>query len=580
MDTYYTSEVNTQITIALLKAHNIRKVVVSPGAMNIQFVASIQQDGFFEMYSSVDERSAAYIACGLAAESGEPVVLSCTGATASRNYIPALTEAYYRKLPIIAITSTQYQGRIGHNIAQVLDRTIQLNDIVNLSVQVRTTHCEEDEWACGIAVNKALLELCRNAGGPVHINLETTYSQNFSVKELPKVNPIYRIVSNDKFPDIPQNKRVAIFVGAHVKWSDDFMRKVDEFCEKYNAVVLCDHTSNYKGKYRVLFNLVTDQIQSRVGCSSIDLLIHIGDISGAYPGFSVKKVWRVNSDGEIRDTFKKLSYVFEMKEIDFFSIYNKDAMVLKENTQIIEWDKERERIQAKIPELPFSNLWLASVTADKLPENSVLHLAILNSLRSWNFFEVPNSVLGYSNTGGFGIDGCLSSALGASLAHKDKLYYLVIGDLAFFYDLNALGNRHIGNNLRILLINNGIGGEFKNYKHQATMFREEADDYIAASGHFGKQSRKLVKNFAEDLGFEYAMASTKEEYMEILPLFITPTIRNKSMILEVFTDSKDESDALYIMKNLDKTVAVVAKNAVKGVIGDKGVKNIKKLLGK
>ena len=92
---FYTSERSVQILISLLKQHGIKKVVASPGTTNITLVASLQQDDWFNMYSSVDERSAAYIACGMAAESGEPVVLTCTGATASRNYLPGLTEAYY-----------------------------------------------------------------------------------------------------------------------------------------------------------------------------------------------------------------------------------------------------------------------------------------------------------------------------------------------------------------------------------------------------------------------------------------------------------------------------------------------------
>lgn len=101
MNTNYTSEKHVQILIALLKEHKIRYVIVSPGTTNLNFVASIQSDPFFTLYSSVDERSAAYMACGLAAETGEPVALSCTGATASRNYLPGLTEAYYRQLPVI-----------------------------------------------------------------------------------------------------------------------------------------------------------------------------------------------------------------------------------------------------------------------------------------------------------------------------------------------------------------------------------------------------------------------------------------------------------------------------------------------
>ena len=127
---YYTEERNVQILLFLLKAHGIRKVIVSPGSTNIAVVGSMEHDPFFEMYSCVDERSAAYMACGLAAESGEPVVLSCTGATASRNYYPGLTEAFYRKLPILALTSSQDSRKMGHLKDQITDRTCPPADVV------------------------------------------------------------------------------------------------------------------------------------------------------------------------------------------------------------------------------------------------------------------------------------------------------------------------------------------------------------------------------------------------------------------------------------------------------------------
>ena len=157
----YTTERNTQMLIYLMKKHGVRKVIASPGTTNICFIGSIQEDPYFEIYSSVDERSAAYIACGLAAESGEPVALSCTGATASRNYVPGMTEAYYRKLPVLAITSSQHSGKIGQLIPQVTDRGRPMNDIAKLSIQIPKIHDEEDEWACGVAINNALLELFR-----------------------------------------------------------------------------------------------------------------------------------------------------------------------------------------------------------------------------------------------------------------------------------------------------------------------------------------------------------------------------------------------------------------------------------
>ncbi len=133
MSKYYTDEENTLIVIALLKANGIRKIIASPGATNVTFVASVQHDSFFEVYSAADERSAAYMACGLAHELGEPVVISCTGATSSQNYTPGLIEAYYRKLPVLAITSTQMLCRVGHHVAQVTDRSSLPNDTQRLS---------------------------------------------------------------------------------------------------------------------------------------------------------------------------------------------------------------------------------------------------------------------------------------------------------------------------------------------------------------------------------------------------------------------------------------------------------------
>ena len=220
MEAMYTDERNSQILIDLLKKNQIKKIIISPGTSNVCFAGSIINDPFFEKYSAVDERSAAYMACGLSAESGEPVVLSCTGATSSRNYLPALTEAYYRKLPIMAVTSSQRSIRIGHNIDQVTDRTLLPRDAAKLSVQMPCVFDKEMEWACIIAANKAILELSRNGGGPVHVNLETAYSGNFSVKELPETRQIIRVCQNDTFPIIEKGK-IAVLIGNHKAWPDE-----------------------------------------------------------------------------------------------------------------------------------------------------------------------------------------------------------------------------------------------------------------------------------------------------------------------------------------------------------------------
>ena len=573
----YTSERNNQMVIGLLKYHGIKKVVASPGATNVSFVASIQQDDFFEIYSSVDERSAAYIACGLSEESGEPVILSCTGATASRNYFPGLTEAYYRKLPVLAITSTMPIGRVGHNIPQVIDRSVVSTDIVKASYQIPMIKDDEDEWLCSVRINEAILELKHNTAGPVHLNLETLQAGTFDVDELPLFRPIDRIENIKSFPKLDK-KKIVIFVGTHTRWDKNLTESVDLFCRKYDAVVIGDHTSNYRGAFMISASLITNQKYKNKDITDIDILIYIGNISGSYLGIEPKEVWRVNPDGKICDTYKALRYVFEFDEKTFFEQYN----LTKEGNSTVNyktWEKEYEKLINRIPELPFSNLWIAQKISNTLPKDSILHLGILNSLRSWNFFRIPESVQVYSNTGGFGIDGCISTILGASLAAPEKIIYGVLGDLAFFYDMNALGNRHFPNNVRLLIINNGRGQEFRNYGHRASQFGQDTDKYIAAAGHYGDKSQLLIKNYVENLGFKYLAAANKAEFMSQVHEFLSPVMVNSSIVFEVFTDSSDETEALKrIITIEEQSVGDSAKQLVKNMIGDTGVKTIKKLL--
>lgn len=582
----YTVERNAQIVLSLLKSYGIRKVVASPGTTNISIVGSMQNDPFFEIYSSVDERSAAYIACGLAAESHEPVVLTCTGATASRNYMSGLTEAFYRKLPIIALTSAQNTCRSGHLYPQFIDRTVQPIDIVKMSAQLPIIKTKEDEWSCIIKTNQAFHELFRHGGGPVHINIITGGElTDFTVKELPKARVIKRVSSSMQLPELPKGK-IAVFIGSHLSFDKSLTEAIELFCATNDAVVFCDHTSGYKGKYRVLYSLVASQeiIDEN---TSPDLLIHIGEISGDYLTTSkiskANNVWRISEDGEIRDYFKKLSFIFEMTELDFFKYYTKKEVSPK--ISYYENCKNRYlKLIESIPDLPFSNIWIASRIAPLLPDNSVLHLGILNSLRSWNFFEISKSITSFSNVGGFGIDGGVSTLIGASLCNPSKLYFGVFGDLAFFYDINVLGNKHIKNNVRILLINNGKGTEFRNYTHPGATFGDDADKYIAAGGHFGNKSHKLVKHYAEDLGFEYISADNKEEFNSVYNKFVNPTISQRSIIFEVFTNNEDESNALKAINNIE-TDSVLEfkkniKSATKKLIGSDLMKIFKLIINK
>lgn len=577
MNNFYTTEENVLQLISLLKAHNIRKVIASPGTTNITFVGSIQSDPFFQVYSCIDERSAAYMACGLAEESGEPVMISCTGATAARNYPSGLTEAYYRKLPVLAITSSQPFGRVGQLFPQFTDRNNLQNDIATLSVQIPYPHSEEESWSNNVKINNALLQLRRKNCGPVHINIETSYSKEFSVKNLPSARVIRRFTEKMELPEI-RSKKVCVFVGSHKKFSKELEQEIDLFCSEYNGIVLCDQTSNYKGEYRVLGGLIAGQREYFASCRNCDLVIHLGEISGAYFAFKNTEIWRVNSDGEVRDTFKLLTNVFEMDEIDFFKHYNSKAES-KQNTYFEEWNNEFRKLDDLVGELPLSNVWMSKQTSPILPENSVLFLAILNSLRSWSIYDTPKSVYSYSNVGGFGIDGCLSTCVGASLFDKNKIYFCVIGDLALFYDVNILGNRNIGPNVRILLSNNGTGYEMHCPNSTGINFsKSERDLFFSAGGHNGKKSRKLIKGIAEALGFEYISAETKEEYLSNLKHFTTPEQLEKPIIFEVFVNVDDDDFAYNVTKITLTSSSSSAKKIAKDVLGEKTYQKMKSII--
>lgn len=580
---HYTSERNVQIVIALLKAHGIHRVIASPGTTNMTFVVSIENDPWFQIWSSVDERSAAYLACGMAAETGEPVVISCTGATASRNYMPGLTEAYYRKLPVLAITSTRGNHKIGHLIDQQIDRRNIPNDIVMESVTISMVKDKEDERYCEVEANKAILALKLNGGGPAHINLYTRYSHDFSVKEIPHVNAIFRhTVFDEKLPDIPRDGRIVIYVGAHADFPERLTSAIDRFCATYDAVVLCDHTSGYRGKYEIHYQLAGAQKQWRSRLSFATLCIHIGEVSGSIVGFSAAQTWRVSPDGKLRDTFGNLSRVFMMPEEMFFEHYSCENGEHRELYNAL--TAEVEMLRKKLSELPFSNIWMAQHMVDKLPKGCELHLGIYHSLRSWNFFKLPDGVQAKCNVGGFGIDGGMSTMMGASFTRPDKLFIGVFGDLAFFYDINVLGNRHVGNNVRILLINNGKGNEFRNYNHPCYFLGNEADRYVAAAGHYGNKSPRLVKDYATDLGYEYLTAGSKEDFNAVIDRFLTPEITDKPMLLEVFTETDDESNALKktlnIVTDSNLVLKQTIKTAVKGILGESGVKAVKKIVKK
>lgn len=559
---------NIEILVKLLKENKIKDLVISPGGTNIPVIKAVQDDPFFKCYSVVDERSAAYVAIGIYLQNRNPVALICTSAQATRNYVPGLTEAFYKRAPILAITMEKHPRFKYQEYMQAPDQVSLPKDCVKKSFELPFVSDINDFYHSIRLVNEAILELSRNGFGPVQLCIPWLDYPLTDIK--PTVRSIKRYNVNDIREDNLANKKILLLVGEHTPFSNSEIEAINHFCNKTNTVVYVNHLSNFSNDYSVEGNLLlltsnTEEIE----VIKPDVIISIGGQTGDYPfylAFSKNSLtgiehWRLSEDGKIVDTYDKLTRMYQGNLTDFFNSVNSEC----EDHSFLKLWKEQVKEKSTDFTVPFSQVSIAQHLHNKLPSGSIVQFSILNSLRIWNLFSLESSIECYSNVGAFGIDGGLSTLIGQSLA-TDKLSFMIIGDLAFFYDMNSLSIRDVKNNVRILLVNNNGGIEFKLHGEN----KKDRDRFIAAADYHGS-----AKGWAESCGFDYYSARTKEEFEKCLPEFVS--MSKKPIILEAFVSDNDESEAYLkiVNENKTKTTRDSVKSAVKGIIGEKAFKKLK-----
>ena len=198
-----------------------------------------------------------------------------------------------------------------------------------------------------------------------------------------------------------------------------------------------------------------------------------------------------------------------------------------------------------MPDMPFSNFYIAREFSKVIPDGSILHMAILNSTRLMQFFKLDSSIKCFSNVNAFGIDGCLPTFMGQA-AVTDKLSFLLIGDLSFFYGMNAAAIKHRKNNIRILVVNNGGGAEFH--------IMPDSNAIPTIDLHIGCAHDRSVKGWVESMGYEYLSARNKEELEKELPTFVSKN-HSRPVILETFTSMKEDGEfTLSVYRNLEKCI--------------------------
>ncbi len=503
----YCSKENVNILTALLVAHGVRHAVVCPGSRNSAIVHNFNECPFIQCYPVTDERSAGFYAMGMAQALKQPVVVCVTSGTALLNLAPAIAEAFYQHIPLVAISADRPQQWIDQLDGQTLPQSDALGRFVKKAVSLLEPHDAEEKWYCNRLVNEALLAAMR--GGPVHINVPITEPLfEYSVDELPAERKIAYAAADMSPATLSHVTRMFLSATRPMLISGQPM------------------------------NPLLDEAVSIVGDDEEyvpDFVLYIGGsiVSKRLKRFlrKAKETWVVNNTGEIADTFMNLTHVFQ-GDGEAVADHIRFMMVMEPHPFIQKWDDllARIRLQAESYGPAYSELAAVKYFEHYVGDAEV-HYANSSAIRLANSFA-QHPV--WCNRGVNGIEGSLSTAAGFSCV-TDKRVYCVIGDLSFFYDQNALWNQNLQGNFRILLLNNGCGGIFNMLPGLEQS--PARDQYVAAAHHTSAegicQQNDIVYISASDMPQLHAGIDT-----------LLNIESDRPVLLEVFTDPYDDEQTL------------------------------------
>lgn len=524
---------------AACAAADIKNAIICPGSRNAPLTMAFVRHPDIECHSVVDERSAGFIALGMSQRSGQPTVLICTSGSAVVNFYPAVVEAFYQRVPLLIITA----DRPPELIDQWDGQTMHQSDV--FGKHVKASHTLPDDYSVPEIFSQTTLQGHRDAvegiKGPVHINVplrEPLYearSEKFNYPEIDYPPSGYKSISSDISPlkqAVEGSNRVILFNGAGIE-NDEAVNAMKSIADK--VAVLSDVVSNRHTAANIRYwDFITSKKELHTELQP-DVLITTGTstVSKNLKLFlrqhKPQHHFHISPTGDMADPFQTSPQLVqgEVGEVLNQLSFNNENSYLKLWQQ---WDEKIESLNKVLfDEIPFTEFSALRFLMFALPNRSRLQLANSMAVRWVNLFRQTNLVSSInSNRGVSGIDGCTSTAVGAAFAAKNGIVTLITGDVAFFYDSNALWNKFAPANLRIVVLNNSGGGIFRLIDGPGQM--PELGKYLET------QHQRTAQLLAKDMGVEYSAAHNYEELAEELKNFYSPS--NKPKVLEVFTTAE------------------------------------------
>ena len=545
-----------QLVLQLCVNQGIENVIISPGSRNAPLTLGFVNHPKIKAFSVVDERCAAFFGLGMAQQLKKPVVLLCTSGSALLNYYPAIAEAYYSRIPLVIISADRPKHLIdigdGQTIRQagVFANHILFEANLGEETSVKTIDAKNDLMNAHVIMEA--LNCSKEKIGPVHINIpfdEPLYETVDFLYPLPAPDKSKIELSNtllketpipveelQKFADV-WNKagKKMVLIGSHAP--DDLIQtQMSHMSKDPSVLILTETTSNVEEEHvinsidQLIFPLEAEGYEAL----RPEILLTFGGmvvskkVKEFLRKYPPKLHWHVDAH-RAQDTYHCLNHHFAISPQLFFSQFffltkNRSSVY---QGQWLEIKKERKiHHENFLSHVEYSDILVFDTILKSMPSSSNVQLSNSSIIRYAQLFDIDPSFKIFCNRGTSGIDGSTSTAIGAAYVQKEQTI-LVTGDISFFYDSNALWNKYLPANFRILLINNGGGGIFRFIPGPLT---SDASDY------FETRHELNASHLCEMYGFGYESAFNIEELEEHLQTFYQDEGRPR--LMEVFTPTE------------------------------------------
>ncbi|MBI2259482.1 MAG: 2-succinyl-5-enolpyruvyl-6-hydroxy-3-cyclohexene-1-carboxylic-acid synthase [Flavobacteriia bacterium] len=472
-------KLNVQYLVHFCLINQIKHVILSPGSRNAPLIITFSQNSNFICETIPDERSAAFIALGIAQQTQKPVALVCTSGSALLNYYPAIAESFYREIPLLVLSADRPKAWVNQGDGQTIVQENVFKNHCHYFVQLDDQPLNEEKiWEMNRELSIAF-HYCITKKGPVHINLglnEPLYEIN-NINNLPKITSFNYIEQANTLNEMQketiskmwnQAEKKIILIG-QMSFSNEVNELLKEISKDKSVLILSECSSNIYGNFSISnIDCLLNSLNDKELCP--DILLTLGGavvskkIKSYFRKYPPQLLWRINQLFPFMDTYQKLTHIFNCEPSTFLSflpINLNNKRTFSSNFHSL-FEKIKEKQSAFfVKEKEFSDITVYNWIFQNLSRNVHLHLSNSSVIRYAQLFEHKQFLSIWSNRGTSGIDGSSSTAIGSAYASANEKHVFITGDLSFFYDSNAFWNQLEVPNLKIIVINNGGGSIFK-----------------------------------------------------------------------------------------------------------------------